>query len=83
MSQQIYYYTSTAEFKCAIGLHAHQMYVRVMDRQGKKLAHCNAKDNDFEYFLKLSRMASVLMQVQPAIRPLLAALWLAAQGDGR
>ena len=24
-----------------------------MDRQGKKLVHCNVKDNDFEYFLKL------------------------------
>jgi hypothetical protein len=24
-----------------------------MDRQGKKLVHCNIKDNDFDYFLKL------------------------------
>jgi len=47
------YYTSTTEFNCGIDLHAHQMYVCVMDRQGKKLVHCNIKDNDFSYFLKL------------------------------
>jgi len=29
------------------------MYVCLMDRQGNKLVHCNIKDNDFEYFLKL------------------------------
>ena len=47
------YYTSTTEYNCGIDLHAHQMYVCVMDRQGKKLVHCNIQDNDFEYFLKL------------------------------
>ena len=47
------YYTSTTEFNCGIDLHARQMYVCVMDRQGKKLVHCNVKDNDFEFFLKL------------------------------
>jgi hypothetical protein len=47
------YYTSTTEFNCGIDLHAHQMYVCVMDRQGKKLVHCNIQDNDFNYFLKL------------------------------
>lgn len=47
------YYTSTTEFNCGIDLHARQMYVCVMDRQGKKLVHCNVKDNDFAYFLKL------------------------------
>jgi len=47
------YYTSTTEYNCGIDLHAHQMYVCVMDRQGKKLVHCNVKDNDFAYFLKL------------------------------
>src|SRR5215475_11414498 len=47
------YYTSTTEFNCGIDLHAHQMYVCLMDRQGKKLIHCNIKDNDFAYFLKL------------------------------
>ncbi len=25
----------------------------VMDRQGNKLVHCNVRDNDFDYFLKL------------------------------
>jgi transposase len=47
------YYTSTTEFNCGIDLHARQMYVCVMDRQGKKLVHTNVLNNDFEYFLKL------------------------------
>jgi len=47
------YYTSTTEFNCGIDLHAHQMYVCVMDRQGKKLVHTNIQDNDFDYFLRL------------------------------
>lgn len=47
------YYTSTTEYNCGIDLHARQMYVCVMDRQGKKLVHTNVKNNDFEYFLKL------------------------------
>ena len=46
------YYTSTTEFNCGIDLHARQMYVCVMDRQGKKLVHTNVKDNDFEFFLQ-------------------------------
>ena len=47
------YYISTTEFNCGIDLHARQMYVCVMDRQGKKLVHCNIRNNDCEYFLKL------------------------------
>ena len=47
------YYTSTTEFNCGIDLHARQMYVCLMDRQGKKLVHTNIKNNDFDYFLKL------------------------------
>jgi len=47
------YYTSTTEFNCGIDLHARQMYVCLMDRDGKKLVHTNIKNNDFEYFLKL------------------------------
>ncbi len=47
------YYTSATEFNCGIDVHAHQMYVCVMDKQGKKLVHTNIKDNDFQYFLKL------------------------------
>src|SRR5437667_10103126 len=47
------YYTSTTEFNCGIDLHARQMYVCVMDRQGKKLVHTNVLNNDFKYFLKL------------------------------
>jgi len=47
------YYTSTTEFNCGIDLHAHQMYVCLMDRDGKKLVHTNIRNNDFDYFLKL------------------------------
>lgn len=47
------YYTSTTEFNCGIDLHAHQMYVCLMDHQGKKLVHTNIRNNDFDYFLKL------------------------------
>jgi len=47
------YYTSSTQFNCGIDLHAHQMYVCLMDRDGKKLVHTNIRNNDFEYFLKL------------------------------
>jgi len=47
------YYTSTTQFNCGIDLHARQMYVCLMDRNGKKLVHTNIKHNDFDYFLKL------------------------------
>jgi transposase len=47
------YYTTTTEFNCGIDLHARQMYVCVMDRQGKILVHTNVKNNDFDFFLKL------------------------------
>ncbi|MCU0784550.1 MAG: transposase, partial [Verrucomicrobia bacterium] len=47
------YYTSTTQFNCGIDLHARQMYVCLMDRDGKKLVHTNIKHNDFDFFLKL------------------------------
>jgi transposase len=47
------YYTSTTQFNCGIDLHAHQMYVCLMDREGKKLVHANIRNNDFAFFLKL------------------------------
>jgi transposase len=47
------YYTSSTEYNCGIDLHARQMYVCVMDRQGKKLVHTNIRNNDFDFFLKL------------------------------
>jgi len=47
------YYTSTTQFNCGIDLHARQMYVCVMDRDGKKLVHTNIRNNDFNFFLKL------------------------------
>jgi len=47
------YYCTTTEFNCGIDLHARQMYVCVMDHQGRKLVHCNVRNNDFEFFLKL------------------------------
>ena len=46
------YYTSTTQFNCGIDLHARQMYVCLMDREGKKLVHSNIKNNDFDFFLK-------------------------------
>ena len=47
------YYTSTTEFNCGIDLHAHQMYICLVDRQGNKLLHTNIRNNDFAFFLKL------------------------------
>jgi len=47
------YYTSTTQYNCGIDLHARQMYVCLMDRQGKKLVHTNVRHNDFNFFLKL------------------------------
>lgn len=47
------YYTSTTQFNCGIDLHARQMYVCLMDREGKKLVHTNIRNNDFNFFLKL------------------------------
>jgi len=41
LSSTMKYYTSTTEFNCRSDLHAHQMYVCVMDKQGKKLVHTN------------------------------------------
>lgn len=46
------YYTTTTEYNCGIDLHARQMYMCLMDRQGKKLVHVNVRNNDFGYFLK-------------------------------
>lgn len=47
------YYTTTTEFNCGIDLHTRQMYICVMDREGKVLVHRNIRNNDFEFFLKL------------------------------
>lgn len=47
------YYTSTTQYNCGIDLHARQMYVCLMDRQGNKLVHTNIRHNDFAFFLKL------------------------------
>jgi transposase len=49
---EVKYYTSTTEFNCGIDLHAREMYVCVMDRQGNKLVHTNIVGNDFRFFLK-------------------------------
>jgi hypothetical protein len=38
------YCTSTTEFNCGIDLHARQMYVYLIDRQGNKRIHCNVKN---------------------------------------
>ncbi len=41
------------KFNCGIDLHGRNMYVCVMDRDGKILVHRNIKHNDFNYFLKI------------------------------
>jgi transposase len=41
------------EFNCGIDLHARNMYICVMDRQGKVLVHRNIRHNDFGFFLDL------------------------------
>jgi len=46
-------YQTATEFNCGVDLHARQMYVCVVDKEGKVLVHRNIKDNDFEFFLKL------------------------------
>ncbi len=48
------YYTSSSEFNCGIDLHSKQMYVCIMDREGKVLVHQNIRGNDFDYFLKIA-----------------------------
>ena len=48
----MHYYQTTTQFNCGIDLHARQMYVCVVDRQGKKLLHQNILHNDFAFFLK-------------------------------
>ena len=60
------YYTSTTEFNCGIDLHARQMYICVMDRQGKILVHSNIKGNDFQFFL---------WRIQPYRHSLTIAAW--------
>jgi transposase len=47
------YYKTTTEYNCGIDLHARQMYICVMDREGNILVHKNIKGNDFAFFLKL------------------------------
>lgn len=47
------HYTSSTQFNCGIDLHARQMYVCLMDRDGTKRVHTNVKNNDFNFFLKL------------------------------
>ena len=47
------YYCTATEFNCGIDILARHMYICVMDRQGRKLVHCNVRNNDFEFFLKL------------------------------
>ena len=44
---------TTTEFNCGIDLHAKNMYICVMNKQGKKLLHQNVKGNDFSYFMKI------------------------------
>jgi len=45
---------TTTEFNCGIDLHARNMYICVMNREGKKLLHQNIKGNNFDYFLQIA-----------------------------
>lgn len=45
---------TTTQFNCGIDLHAKNMYVCILDKDGKKLVHQNVKGNDFQYFLKIA-----------------------------
>ena len=47
------YYQTTTEYSCGVDLHSRQMYICVMDRNGKVLIHRNVRGNDFAYFLQL------------------------------
>ena len=80
------YYNSTTEFNCGIDLHAHQMYVCLMDRSGKKLVHTNIRDNDFEFFLKLVapyRHAPTPVECTPEERAEMMELLVLGQQDDR
>jgi transposase len=46
------YYTSTTEFNCGIDLHGREMYICVLNREGKVMVHSNIDGNDFQVFLK-------------------------------
>ena len=48
------YYTTT-KYNCGIDLHSKQMYVCIMDREGRILLHRNIRANDFAFFLKLAK----------------------------
>jgi transposase len=76
------YYTTTTEFNCGIDLHAHQMYVCLMDRQGKILVHTNILRNDFEFFLK--RIAPYRHDLTVCAECMFGWYWLAdaCQGAG-
>jgi len=76
------YYTSTTKFNCGIDLHARQMYVCVMDREGRKLVHTNIRNNDFNYFLK--RVAPYRHDLTVCAECMFGWYWLAdaCQGAG-
>lgn len=49
------YYTSLTKYNCGIDLHSKQMYVCVVDIDGKKLVHKNIRNNDFDFFLRITK----------------------------
>ena len=46
-------YETKTKYNCGIDLHGRNMYVCVMDLEGKVLVHNNIKRNDFDYFLRI------------------------------
>lgn len=57
-------YQTTTEFNCGVDLHARQMYVCVVDREGKVLVHKNIRDNDFEFFFSPLAKTSLSMALR-------------------
>ncbi len=47
------YHQTTTDYSCGVDLHSRQMYIYVMDRDGKALVHRNVRGNDLACFLKL------------------------------
>lgn len=47
------YYTSTTEYNAGVDLHSKNMYLCIMDRDGKILVHENIRQNDIDHLKRL------------------------------
>ena len=55
------------EFNCGIDLHARNMYICVMDRQGKVLVHRNIRQNDFGFLPSPKRTGPAVSSGAPRV----------------